>query len=191
MRREPATEPRPKLSEKESKKQAQTRKQQTPDTQTPDERTLDSQELVAVEVPKAQHEAWFELLRVHASVVEGIESRLSQAKQIPLRWYDVLLALEKAPGCRLRMSELAESILTSRSNLSHLVKRLEGEGLLRREPCPDDGRGSYVVLTEAGAEARVAGWPPVAQGIVALFASKISEEEAQIMAAILRRVMDE
>lgn len=140
-------------------------------------------------VPEAQHAAWFELLRVHARVNEGIEQRLSQAQQIPLHWYDVLLALEKAPERRLRISELADNVLTSRSNLSHLVKRLEGEGLLGRERCPDDGRGSYVVLTDAGSQARLGGWPAVSQGIVELFASKISDEEADLIARILRRVM--
>ena len=69
---------------------------------------------------------------------------------MPLAWYDVLLTLAQAPERRLRMAQLADRVLLSRSGLTRLVDRLEREGLVRREPSPDDARGTYTVLTAAG-----------------------------------------
>ncbi len=143
-----------------------------------------------VAVPQAQHEAWFQLLRAHGKVTQAVESRLLRARQIPHHWYDVLVTLEKAPNQKLRMSELAENVVTSRSTLTRLVDRLESEGLLRRELCPDDRRGSFAVLTQAGAQARLAAWPIVSRAIVELFAAYISAEEAHITTEALRRVAD-
>lgn len=64
--------------------------------------------------------------------------------------YELLMYLSEAPGRRLRMSDLAAATLSSRSRLSHQVDRLEGAGLVSREPCPDDRRGAFAVLTDAG-----------------------------------------
>ena len=79
---------------------------------------------------------------------------------MPLGWYDVLLQLVEAPGHRLRMAELADLVLLSRSGLTRLVDRLQAEGLVRREPSKDDARGTYTVLTEAGL-GRLRGAAPV------------------------------
>src|SRR4028119_395516 len=69
----------------------------------------------AVAIPEAQHEAWYQILRAYSKVGQRIEQRLLQAQQIPTHWYDVLVTLEKAPEQRMRMSELAENVLTSPS----------------------------------------------------------------------------
>lgn len=141
-------------------------------------------------IPELQHAAWYQLLRAHGRVIQCLESRLLREQQISHHWYDVLVTLEKAPDHRLRMSELAENIVTSRSNLTRLVDRLEKEGLLRRESCPEDRRGCFAVLTAAGAKARLAAWPTVSQAIVELFASQVGDEEAHILTETLRRVGD-
>ncbi len=67
--------------------------------------------------------------------------------------YEILVRLSEAPGTSLRMGELAEQTGSSRSRLSHAVARLEGDGWVRREPCPTDGRGAVAVLTGKGAAA--------------------------------------
>ncbi len=144
----------------------------------------------AVAVPELQHAAWYQLLRAHGKLLHGVETRLHQDGQIPHHWYDVLVSLEKAPGQRLRLNELADHIVTSRSNLTRLVDRLEAEGFLKREACPDDRRGSYAVLTEAGAKARLAAWPTVSRAIVELFATHVSGEEAEVITQTLQRVAD-
>src|SRR4028119_1882413 len=69
----------------------------------------------AVAIPEAQHAAWYQILRASSKVGQRIEQRLLQAQQIPTHWYDVLVTLEKAPEQRMRMSELAENVLTSPS----------------------------------------------------------------------------
>ena len=83
-------------------------------------------------------------------LVRRLEADLLAEHQLPLASYDVLVQLVEAPDRRLRMTELAQRVLISRSGLTRLVDRLEREGLVRREACDDDARGLFAVLTEAG-----------------------------------------
>ena len=94
--------------------------------------------------------AWRDLLRVHALLVREADEELRRAHGLPLSSYDVLVQLEDAPDRRMRMSELADAVLLSRSGLTRLVERLERDGLLSRADCPGDARGSYAVLTDEG-----------------------------------------
>ena len=103
--------------------------------------------------------AWRALLNVHGQVVAAVEAELQTAGLPPLQWYDVLWPLRRAKGRRLRMGALAEQVTLSRTGLSRLVDRLEEAGMLRREPAPEDRRGSYVVLTPAGAALLRRMWP--------------------------------
>ena len=81
--------------------------------------------------------AWRLFLTAHSLLIEAIEHDLAQADLPPLGWYDVLLALERAPKRRLRMSELSRAIVLSRSNLTRLVDRMESA---LREPLGRDPR---------------------------------------------------
>jgi DNA-binding MarR family transcriptional regulator len=110
--------------------------------------------------------------------------------ELPLTWYDVLVALVGAPEHRLRLRELAHEVLLSRSGLTRLVDRLEAAGLLRREPDPTDRRGAFAVLTEAGYEALRRTWPLYARGIQDHFARHLEADEAAILARALQRVAD-
>lgn len=132
--------------------------------------------------------AWRALLYAHALVVEAIERDLAAAGLVPLTWYDVLVALWEAPDHRLRLRELAREVVLSRSGLTRLVDRLETAGLLRREPCLDDRRGAYAVLTAAGREAQLRAWPVYAHGIADRFGRHLSPEEAAVLATALGRV---
>ena len=67
--------------------------------------------------------------------------------------YEILVELSEAPDSRLRMTELADATSQSRSRLSHQVSRMEARGLVRRDNCEGDKRGTFAVLTEAGIEA--------------------------------------
>jgi DNA-binding MarR family transcriptional regulator len=93
---------------------------------------------------------WRAFLEAHAALLRAVERDLAHAGLPPAGWYDVLLPLYEADGRRLRMAELAERVLISRTGLTRLVDRVEAAGLLRREPVPGDRRGTYVVLTAAG-----------------------------------------
>jgi DNA-binding MarR family transcriptional regulator len=94
--------------------------------------------------------AWRAFLRAHARVTRRLENDLVAAHSLPLASYDVLVQLVEAPDRRLRMTELADRVLLSRSGLTRLVDRLEREGLVVREPCESDARGFFAVLTDAG-----------------------------------------
>ena len=137
---------------------------------------------------QGREEAWRALITAYSTAVERIERGLVEAGLPPLSWYDVLLELSAAPGCRLRMHDLARAVVLSRSGLTWLVDRLEKAGLLRREPDPEDGRGSYAVLTDEGVRMREKMWPVYAKGIAEHFGAHISDEEAEVLTRALGRV---
>jgi DNA-binding MarR family transcriptional regulator len=132
--------------------------------------------------------AWRALLNAHAAAVGAIERNLAADGNIPLIWYDVLVALAEAPDERLRLHELADRVVLSRSGLTRLVDRLEQAGLLCRAACPSDRRGAFAVLTDEGRSALRRTWPAYARGIEAHFARHLSRDEAAALAAALDRV---
>src|SRR3954469_18723861 len=94
--------------------------------------------------------AWRGFLRVHAALTRELDAQLAAAHGLPLSSFEVLLILQRAPGGEMRMSELAASVLLSRSGLPRLVDRLVGAGLLERRQCEDDARGYNAAITAAG-----------------------------------------
>jgi len=134
-------------------------------------------------------DAWGRLLRLHAEVVARIEADLHQHGLIPLTWYDVLLALENAPRHRLRLSEVAEKIVLSRSALTRSAARLIEEGYLRREPCAEDERGAYAILTKKGKEALARARPVYWAAIRKYFAAALSDDETRTLEGILGRIV--
>lgn len=135
--------------------------------------------------------AWRAFLRAHAAAIGAIERDFaSAAPDLPLSWYDVLVALVDAPDRRLRLHELARAVLLSRSGLTRLVDRVEAAGLLRREPDPADRRGAFAVLTDAGYEALRRAWPLYARGIQQHFGRHLADDEAAALARVLQRVAD-
>ena len=101
--------------------------------------------------------AWRGLLRVHASVLKELDAELEAAHGLPLTSYEVLIQLADAPDHRMRMCDLADSVLLSRSGMSRLVDRLERDGLLCRAACTNDARGAFACITQVGARAARAG----------------------------------
>lgn len=139
-------------------------------------------------VPDPHLAAWRAVLNAHASVVARSEAELAAGGLPPLAWYDVLWALRRAPGRRLRMAELAASLTISRGGLTKLADRLEGAGLIRREPAGDDGRGLYAVITPEGSALLRRMWPAYARALREAFVSAMTAEEAEVVAAALGRV---
>ena len=97
--------------------------------------------------------AWRSFLRTHTHLLRRLGQDLQTHHKIALASYDVLVQLAEAPEDRLRMSELAEAVLLSRSGLTRLVDRLQREGLVERQPDPGDARGLFTVLTPFGRSA--------------------------------------
>lgn len=140
-------------------------------------------------VSRTQLRAWRTFITAHATVIDLIEHELAEAKQLPLSSYDVLLALVEAPNRRLRMHELAQAVVLSRSGLTRLVDRLEQEGLLRRERNGADRRATYAVLTLKGFRAFRGAWPIYARGIITHFIRYLTEEELSMLTGMLERVL--
>ncbi|PWT72131.1 MAG: MarR family transcriptional regulator [Proteobacteria bacterium] len=134
--------------------------------------------------------AWALLLTAQAVLVQKIEEHLAKAGLPPLAWYDVLWGLERSAQHRQRMSDLAERVVLSRSNLTRLVDRLEEAGLVRRERSEEDRRGAYAVLTESGKALRKKMWPVYQNAIRDLFEAHLSEEDAEALSAVLQHVLD-
>src|SRR3954454_10864623 len=133
--------------------------------------------------------AWRGLLRVHTALVKALDAELSEAHDLPLSSYEVLITLESAPNRKRRMAELADSVLLSRSGMTRLVDRLEREGLLVRDTCTDDGRGCYAVLTEKGAELIARARPTHLDGVRERFLAYFSEDELRLFADAWERVL--
>src|SRR6267154_2075447 len=133
--------------------------------------------------------AWAVLLTAHATLIEKIETALSEAKLPPLAWCDVLRELEKAEGGKLRMHELARRIVLSRSNLTRLADRLEDAKLIEREDTPHDRRGYHCVITRAGLAMRKKMWPVYKTQIERIFSRHITVEEARTIGDALGRAV--
>lgn len=143
---------------------------------------------MAEQLREAHLGAWRSFITAHAAVIGRIERDLAAAGAIPLTWYDVLIELYEAPDRRLRLHELADAVVLSRSGLSRLVNRLEGAGLIVRTAAETDRRGAYAVLTEAGVEAMRRAWPIYARGIGDYFAHDLTEDEAATLTAAFGRI---
>jgi DNA-binding MarR family transcriptional regulator len=138
---------------------------------------------------KRSTEAWAKLLTVHAVVVDAVEARLKAARLPPLAWYDVLWALERAPGGRLRMAELAERLVVTRYNVTRLVDRMQDAGLVAREPAADDARGAFAVVTGTGRTMRRRMWTVYGKAIDELFLRHIGARERDALDAVLGKVL--
>ena len=128
---------------------------------------------------------WRAFLRTHSSVLRQLERDLVAATGMPLSWYDLLLQLAEAPERRLRMADLADKVLLSRSGLTRLVDRLQAEGLVTREPFPGDARGLYTVLTASGLDRLRHAAPTHLGGVQAYWLSKFSDDELRALDALL------
>jgi DNA-binding MarR family transcriptional regulator len=138
---------------------------------------------MAGRLSKDELSAWRGFLRVHSSLFHQLDAELADADDLPLRSYEVLLLLEDAPQQRLRMSDLSRSVLLSPSGVTRLVDRLEREGLVTRERCPEDGRGYNAVLTDAGEGRLQRARATHLAGVRRLFLDKLAEADLLQLAA--------
>jgi DNA-binding MarR family transcriptional regulator len=132
--------------------------------------------------------AWRGLLRVHSRMTKALDAELIAAHGISLSSYEVLLFLSDAPEGRLRMSELADGVLLSRSGLTRLVDRMERDGLLRRERCEDDARGFNALITAEGRELFQSARRTHLDGVRELFLSHLSDDELRTLARLWEKV---
>jgi DNA-binding MarR family transcriptional regulator len=143
----------------------------------------------SVNLTAAELGAWRGMLRVHTALVKELDAELSEAHDLPLSSYEVLITLDSAPGKKRRMAELADSVLLSRSGMTRLVDRLVKLELIARDTCTDDGRGCYAVLTDKGAEVLATARPTHLDGVRERFLRHFAQDELQMLADMWERVL--
>lgn len=133
--------------------------------------------------------AWVRLVRARHKVVSAVEADGKAAGVLPIEWYDVLWELERAPEGR-RPFELEHRLLFAQYNLSRLIDRMVEAGMVRKAPSPEDKRGHVLHITEAGRKARKATWPHYSKAISRHVGDKLTEAEAERLAALLGKLID-
>jgi DNA-binding MarR family transcriptional regulator len=144
---------------------------------TPDR--LDEQEL----------RAWRGLLKVHAAVTRELDAQLQAAHGLSVSTYEVLMFVADAAGERMRMADLADRVLLSRSGLTRLVDRLVAAGLLERSAAEDDARGAYAKLTAEGRTKLDAARRTHLEGVRRFFLAYVDAEEQRRLGELWERIV--
>ena len=134
-------------------------------------------------------EAWRLLLETHRRLATRLDHELQETHGLSLDWYDVLYQLYEAGG-RLRMHELSDATLFSRTDCTRLVDRMAKAGLVGRERAAEDGRGVYAVLTAAGEDALRSSAGTHLDGIQRLFGAHLTESDVTAMRRGLGRIVE-
>ena len=142
----------------------------------------------AIDDPRLR--AWIAFLRAHAVVIRRLEAELHAERDLGIAEYDALAQLSLADERRLRMSELAERVVLSRSGVSRLVDRLEAAGLVARAACRDDARVSWATLTDAGLARLREASPVHLRGVETHFLARIPDDDRDALVRALEKVVD-
>src|SRR5437588_11885912 len=134
---------------------------------------------VATEMDEERMAAWMTLLQAHAAVVAALGEKLERERGLPLSWYEVLIQLAAAPEGKLRMQDLARSVLLSKSGVTRLVDRMEQMGLVERSACTSDRRVIYAGISERGRTKLRESLPVFVEGFEEHFARFLSESDAR------------
>jgi DNA-binding MarR family transcriptional regulator len=133
-------------------------------------------------------DAWGALTRTHSAIVGRLQEALAASDLPPLPWYEVLATVADAPGQRMKMGELAESLVITRGGLTKLVDRLIKAGLMERTFCETDRRVSYATLLPAGLDLLSEMRPVVVDELKAAFAANLSDRQADELRGMLEQV---
>ena len=128
-----------------------------------------------------EQKAWRAWLYSTQLLTERLNAELQHDTGIPHAYYEILVQLSETPQRMLRMSELADRCLSSRSRLSHAVSRLEERGWVRRQTCAEDGRGQLAVLTDEGFAALEAAAPVHVEGVRRHLFDQLTPEQVAAM----------
>jgi len=134
-----------------------------------------------------EHDAWQGFLSLHATLIEEIDRSLRESHGLTLQHFEVLLHLERAPGSRMRMSDLATSVRMSQSGASRLVDRVERAGHVVRHECDADGRVLYAQLSETGKARLLEARPTYVAGVQGRFVERLDLRLLRKLAAGWKR----
>jgi DNA-binding MarR family transcriptional regulator len=121
-------------------------------------------------------------------LAKRLDAELEAAHGLALTSYEVLLHLSQASERKMRMCEVAESVLLSRSGLTRMIDRLERDGLVERVSCADDARGAYARLTDDGMAKLQAARATHLEGVREHFLRHFSEQELAVLGDAWQRV---
>lgn len=128
-----------------------------------------------------QQRAWRAYLRGAARLSDWLDRDLHEQHGLSMPDYEILVILSESGDRRMRMTELADSVLFSKSRLSHAIARLERADLVRRESCPEDKRGVFAVLTDVGYDKLVAAARTHATGVRDHFVDVLAPAELDVI----------
>ena len=134
--------------------------------------------------------AWRNYIIASRRMLEALDSDLA-GFELTMADYEVLAQLSDAPGRRLRMSELAEIAMVSKSRLSHRMKVMEAAGWVRREECPEDRRGYFAVMTDKGFKAIEKAAPTHVGSVRNRFLDHLTVKDQEDLAKIFDRLQSQ
>lgn len=126
----------------------------------------------------------------HAGLTRELERRMERDVGLSVQWFEVLVRLARTPGGRLRMSDLAAQTTLTPSGLTRAVDRLEDAGLVKREVCPSDRRGSFATLTAKGRKRIDAAVPVHLRHVDELLGTSLTAGDEDTLTGILRKLRD-
>jgi DNA-binding MarR family transcriptional regulator len=133
-------------------------------------------------------DVWRTFLQAHARLSRRLDDELRQEHGLSLPEYEALMHVGRAPARRVRMSQLAQQVLLSKSGVTRLVDRLVADGLIERSTCSTDARGAEAVLTAAGLERLRAAAGTHLRGIDRYFVSALTTDELETIGRTMRSV---
>ncbi len=133
---------------------------------------------------------WRAFLRAHAVVTRYLERRLAAGGSLTLSELDVLIQLSAAGARGVRLTDLADRVLITKSGITRLVDRLAGDGLIGRRPCADDRRVQHVSLTEPGRRALRRNIGVHLRDVAAVFSDQVGVAERPLLRSILERIAE-
>jgi DNA-binding MarR family transcriptional regulator len=133
--------------------------------------------------------AWRTYVNGSSMLMDRLHRELQDTHGVSLADYEILVRLSEQPNRRMRMTQLAEDVASSKSRVSHQVARMEKAGLVSRRECTEDGRGVLAELTPAGMTQLIAAAPTHLRGVREHIVDLLTPEEGEVLAKVFDRVM--
>ena len=132
--------------------------------------------------------AWRAYIESSQRLFTQLEDDLRADSELTFADYHVLVLLSEAPGQRLRMGELAGRLVFSPSRITYQINSMVKRGLVRKQPCPEDGRGQEAVLTDEGMAALEAAAPMHLVTVRDRFIDRLDPDELDVIARVFEKV---
>ncbi len=136
-----------------------------------------------------QQDAWQQVVNLTSTLPFALHRDLQSDAGLSLQDFDVMARITDMPNKRARISELGRALHWEKSRLSHHLTRMQKRGLIRREECPDDARGAFVMLSDDGWAAVEAAAPAHVRLVRELVFDQLSADEVASLSSILTKVL--